>query len=644
LPRVGYGSQALALKYLEADFEHHKICEWAIPSIIAYADAHRNELPDYGKDFTKDLNKMDIVQKLFEMGVSADYNQPAKLEQLKRMGEDKLRLIYNSIIWEHNLVDVSRAKGESFGITDTDKYDYILTYSFPCQDLSLAGRQAGMEKGSGTRSGLLWEVERILSECAEIGYDHMPKILVMENVPQVHGSSNDRHFKEWQLRLEELGYQSYWEDLSAVEFKIPQTRNRTFMVSILNGKDGEKYNYNFPRKSKLELRLKDLLEPEGTIPEKFYISDDMFKYIVADNDKWTGNNGKAIVNKSIASTINTGEGSRRCDASNYVSDELPDDCDLKAKIQEEMNLYEMGIKRFNRRTGVVLNPNGSMTTLLARKQGDNSMILEEPRICASRGRNPENPNSRAKGEHLEQRIELGPEGVSNTLTTVQKDNYVITPSNKKGLNNKALKETLEKTDLDKVDDVAYLDAYNKNTITDGTAKTITTGVDFRNNDFLLVKEPNKVIKVGNYSPSNHNAASVVDSEGSAPTVMENHGTVTATVVAGVGDKKSNGGTQWYQQDRIYDGDGVAISVTTSFNPYYTNNYRIRKLLPLECFRLQGVKDVDSKMIMEHQSDAWGWHLTGDSICVSVLMGIFGKLLDKNWEDYFNYKEWWKNGN
>lgn len=118
-----------------------------------------------------------------------------------------------------------------------------------------------MEKGSGTRSGLLWEVERILSDC-----DVKPQVLVMENVTQVHGAGNEEHFKQWMLRLEELGYQSYWNDMSATEYGIPQTRNRTFMVSILGD-----YNYKFPKKTKLELRLKGLLE--NNVDEKYYLSD-----------------------------------------------------------------------------------------------------------------------------------------------------------------------------------------------------------------------------------------------------------------------------------------------------------------------------------------------------------------------------------
>lgn len=307
----GYGSQSLALKYLGVKYEHWKLCEWAIPSIIAYASAHRNELEWYGQNFCGDLTKEQIANQLFEYGVSADYNKPATLDQLKRMPEEKLRLCFNSIQWANNLVDISRVKGQELNINDTENFTYLLTYSFPCQDLSLAGKCKGMEKGSGTRSGLLWEVERILGEC-----EHKPQILVMENVTQVHGAGNEEHFRQWMLRLEEMGYQNYWKDLSATEFKIPQTRNRTFMVSILGD-----FNYTFPKKTKLDLRLKDLLEPEGTVDEKFYISDKMVNYISQSGGGGYSNN-ESRINLEIARPLTTKQ-DKRAGTTNYLSSEFP---------------------------------------------------------------------------------------------------------------------------------------------------------------------------------------------------------------------------------------------------------------------------------------------------------------------------------
>ena len=193
---AGIGAQAKALKNLGANFEHHRICEWAVPSILAYNEIHQDELNDYGTDFSQGKSKQEIVDFLFEKGISSNYNEPMKYEQIKRMPEQKMRSVYNAIHSTHNLVNIQTAKGKDLGIVDVDKYEYILTYSFPCQDLSVAGKCAGMDKGSGTRSGMLWEVERILKECNEIG--NLPQVLLMENVPQVCGKKNMENFTYWQ--------------------------------------------------------------------------------------------------------------------------------------------------------------------------------------------------------------------------------------------------------------------------------------------------------------------------------------------------------------------------------------------------------------------------------------------------------------
>jgi DNA (cytosine-5)-methyltransferase 1 len=130
-----------------------------------------------------------------------------------------------------------------------------------------------MAKGSGTRSGLLWEVERILDESTEL-----PQVLLMENVPQVIGKKNIKDFQKWRSKLESLGYSNYVQLLNAKDYGIPQNRNRCFMVSILGD-----YYYKFPKKKKLELRLKDVLEDK--VDEKYYLSDDMVKFFVANSEK-----------------------------------------------------------------------------------------------------------------------------------------------------------------------------------------------------------------------------------------------------------------------------------------------------------------------------------------------------------------------
>lgn len=130
----GYDSQCLAMKYLGLNYEHWKTCEWAVKSIQALKDLHfENDNTDYSKDYTKEQ----LVEYLFNKGISANYNEPMTLEQIKRLSESQIRTIYNNIKATHNLVNIQQVKGSDLEISATDKYEYIMTYSFPCQDLSL---------------------------------------------------------------------------------------------------------------------------------------------------------------------------------------------------------------------------------------------------------------------------------------------------------------------------------------------------------------------------------------------------------------------------------------------------------------------------------------------------------------------------
>ena len=257
----GYGSQALALKYLGIPFEHWKLVEWAIKSIQAYKDIH---FTDDDTDYTV-AGKLGVAEEwikewLYKKGISSNYNEPMTQQQIDRLSKEQVKTIYNNIQATHNLVNIQQVKGKDLEIEDTDKYEYIMTYSFPCQDLSLAGKGKGMSDTS-TRSGMLWEVERILTEC-----ENKPQILLMENVPQVHSEDNLPDFNKWKDRLEELGYKNYFQDLIASAYGIPQTRNRCFMVSILGD-----YSYTFPKPIPLKLKLKDMLE--DNVDEKYYLSD-----------------------------------------------------------------------------------------------------------------------------------------------------------------------------------------------------------------------------------------------------------------------------------------------------------------------------------------------------------------------------------
>ena len=306
---AGYGSQALALKYLGVKFEHWKLCEWAVKSIQAYKDIHYFYDETY-PPLLENKTKKEMVDYLFKKGISANYNEPMTWEQINRLSENQLRNILNNVYQTHNLVNIQQVKGKDLEIIDTDKYEYIMTYSFPCQDLSLAGKGKGMSDTT-TRSGLLWEVERILTECKELGT--MPQVLLMENVPQVHSQDNMADFHKWQVRLEELGYKNYWQDLIATDYGIPQTRIRCYMVSILGN-----YNYTFPKSKPLKLKLKDMLEKK--VDEKYYFINefkppiskiiDKGNYIQWQKKGWLEHSCRAWKESEISETLTTRGGSK----------------------------------------------------------------------------------------------------------------------------------------------------------------------------------------------------------------------------------------------------------------------------------------------------------------------------------------------
>ncbi len=182
---------------------------------------------------------------------------------------------------------------------------------------------------TSTRSGLLWEVERILDECEEL-----PQILLMENVPQVIGTGNVEHFNKWQLKLEQLGYKNYHQNLIATDYGIPQTRNRTFMVSILGN-----YSYTFPKPIPLKLKLKDMLEEN--VDEKYYLSDKFLNYCTDMTDRNGFVRGERFnpINPEIndkAYTVTTGAGNRPTD--NFIIDNLTKDTENYIEWKEKGKL------------------------------------------------------------------------------------------------------------------------------------------------------------------------------------------------------------------------------------------------------------------------------------------------------------------
>ena len=153
----------------------------------------------------------------------------------------------------NNLGDICK-----IDIKDIPEHD-LFTYSFPCQDISIAGRQMSLEEGSGTRSSLLWECKKIIEHCK-------PKYLLMENVKNIISKKHKPYFDKWLDYLESLGYVNYWKVLNAKDYGVPQNRERVFVVSIL----GEHKPYEFPEGFELTKYTRDILEEN--VDERYYTS------------------------------------------------------------------------------------------------------------------------------------------------------------------------------------------------------------------------------------------------------------------------------------------------------------------------------------------------------------------------------------
>lgn len=231
----GIGSQAAALKNLGVKINTVGTCEWDVHAIVAYDMIHG------GTTIPAEIAKMSKEKLLEEMSgytFSNSGKAPLEYDSLRTYSTEALRYIYTSVKRNHNFVDVSTLEGKEM----PDGID-ILTYSFPCQDLSNVGAfhgyNKGIDKDSGSRSSLLWQVGRVLTEMKENG-KKLPRFLLMENVPTLLSQRHKKNFETWIGDLYRLGYASKYYQLNASSFGLPQNRPRLLMISVYVGDDLEK--------------------------------------------------------------------------------------------------------------------------------------------------------------------------------------------------------------------------------------------------------------------------------------------------------------------------------------------------------------------------------------------------------------------
>ena len=278
--------------------------------VVSYAAIHcglTNEMINNYEDYP---SKEEMVEQLTQKRLGYDFkkDEPYDWAKLSRK-KDKTKGIEKYWLADklsHNLGDMMQIKA----LPDCD----MLTYSTPCTDLSIAGKQEGLKwtcqdcgyeydpskldvnirytcpnceshNIKSTRSGLLYEVERLLVKAKE--NNNLPRYLLMENVDALVSKKYIDSFNDWIDRLDNLGYNSYFQTINAKNTGIPQNRNRIFCISII--KDIDTKQFEFPKPFDTGIRLKDLLETDEEVLEKYFLSDEVQRRLQITDPKFEKN-------------------------------------------------------------------------------------------------------------------------------------------------------------------------------------------------------------------------------------------------------------------------------------------------------------------------------------------------------------------
>lgn len=480
-----------------------------------------------------------------------------------------------------NLKDVCSVKTEDLP-TDID----IITYGFPCQDISVAGKKKGFvdENGDLTRSGLFFEALHIIEET-------QPKVAIAENVKALVGKRFTAEFKIVLDSLNDAGYKNYWAVLNAKDYGIPQNRERVFIISI---RDDIDHGFKFPEKYELKLRLKDLLE--DSVDEKYYLDD---KYITQVMDLNGLRLKKDTTNVSVA-----------------------------------CNLYELGIKGWIRANGEIMYTNGVCKTIDAMGGGNRQpKIVEGNYECAVQEQLSFFDNSPSI-----QKIEM-PEIVSGRKYQVNKEKLVFTLRKQKNLCGWTNKELAEELDLP----VTTVEHWFR------TDKHFGIPDPEIWNDLKWLLEMDDITEFDESIMTFEDREGVYDranrfyhENGISPTITaqsKNEKVITHKGCIQIGNLDRKGYHEF--SNRIYSPEGVARTLmgeggnnNDKTGQYLMPDFRIRKLTPKECFRLMGFDDKDCDILVENKiSNSQIYKMAGNSIVVDVLEEIFVELLNQ-YDDVF----------
>ena len=432
-----------------------------------------------------------------------------------------------------NLGDVTQINIDK--VSDFD----ILTWGFPCQDISIAGKLQGIKEG--TRSGLYYEGYRILKE-------KRPKYSVIENVKNLTSKRFKEQFNSILKDISELGYNNYWQILNAKNYGVPQNRERVFIISIR--KDIDKKKFEFPPPVVLNIKLKDILENE--VDEKYYLTDKGIGRLIKKNNKLL----KDCENPNISSCIIAGYHKMSGNNNQYIAE--------SNNVERVAGLFDT--EKTKHQAGSVYNPNGLSPTLTTMDNGGHKQPYILVREATKRGYtearegdsiNVSYPNSVTK------RGRVGKE-ISQTILTSANMATVLETPKPICLNNRPKQPSVQ----DRIYD------------TEGIATAVTAS-QFRPN----------IAEKKMFNPYNQKEIKDI-----APTQTTTCGMATSSSAVLI----SEDGKHFMQ---------------------------IRKLTPLECWRLMGFDDEDYyKAKSIGISDSQLYKQAGNSIVVDVLEAIFKNLL------------------
>lgn len=205
------------------------------------------------------------------IGYDTKKNKPYNWQKVKGV---RLKQYYLACILSKNVGDITKVQNLP--------YVDMLTFSFPCQSISISGKQEGIIKGE-TRSGLVYEIVRLVETYKQ--QDNLPKYLLLENVKNLVQKKFIEDFQTLCQFFDDIGYNVYWKVINGKNCGVPQNRERVFGMFIRKDIDTEQFSFPIPFDN--NIRLKDILEDE--VDKKYYLSEEVQKRLKL-NDNVSSNN------------------------------------------------------------------------------------------------------------------------------------------------------------------------------------------------------------------------------------------------------------------------------------------------------------------------------------------------------------------